>query len=192
MELAKPVHQMPITSASVRRRLDVQLDAARRFATAVRTVRDAKARGYVLTLAPESGSGAHWTNWSLVNCRFAAGRPSQVISAGMGDRSPIVALSYLVVHRGSPPRGFVGPNAQWHQHFALCVVDGALRARNACGPTRRLLDGRDLWMLHAWVVPEWRNPWGVFVPLNPRRLPPAERAAAESAPMVHGSEPVAP
>ena len=170
MELARPVRQLAIADGSVRRRLARQIDAARRFAAAVPTVREAKRRGYVLTLAPEAGSGAHWTDWSLVNCRFQAGRPSQILTAGTADDARVVALSYLVVKRGGPPRGFAGPNARWHRHFGLCLVEGRLRDRRDCAAAGRLLDGRDLWMLHAWVVPDWENPWGIFVPLNPRRL----------------------
>ena len=56
------------------------------------------------------------------------------------------------------------------EHFALCLVRGALVDRSRCREHGRLLDGRDLWMLHAWVVPEWSNPWGTFAPLNPRRV----------------------
>jgi hypothetical protein len=34
------------------------------------------------------------------------------------------------------------------------------------------IDGRDLWMLHAWVVPGYENPEGIFAPTNPKLCPP--------------------
>ncbi len=170
MELAQPVPQVPNGDAHARAKLAAQLDAAAGFARSVPHARDATRLGYALTLAPERGSGAHWTRWASVNCRFDPSQPSEILYDGVGPDAAIVALSYLVVHRGGPPRGFADPNAQWHQHFGLCLVHGALVDRMQCGHGGRILDGRDLWMLHAWVVPAWPNSWGIFVPLNPSRL----------------------
>jgi hypothetical protein len=180
MEIAKPVRQIPIRDAAARARVGEQLAAARRFAASVHRVRDVRRQGYVLTLPPERGSGAHWTRWDLVNCHFDPARPSEVLTDGAGGDARVVALSYLVVHRGGPPKGFADPNARWHRHFGLCVVHGALVDRDRCRRRGRLLDGRDLWMLHAWVVPGWSNPWGTFAPLNPNRLEPGVAAEAHA------------
>ena len=170
MELAQPVPQVPNEDPRAQATVIAQLAAAARFARSVPHARDATRRGYVLTLAPERGSGAHWTRWDRVTCRFDPARPSEILYEGVGSDASIVALSYLVVHHGGPPHGFADPNARWHQHFGLCLVRGALVDRIQCRGSGHILDGRDLWMLHAWVVPEWPNPWGTFVPLNPSRL----------------------
>ena len=182
MELAQPVPQVPNADPGAQVEVAKQLDAAARFARSVPRARDATRLGYVLTLAPERGSGAHWTRWALVNCQFDPAQPSEILYDGVGPDASIVALSYLVVHRGGPPRGFADPNARWHQHFGLCVVHGALVDRIQCDRGGRILDGRDLWMLHAWVVPEWPNAWGTFVPLNPARLESGVSVEAHAAP----------
>jgi hypothetical protein len=170
MELMRRPRRVPIVDPAARRTARRQLAAARRFARHVRRVRDARRLGYVLTLAPEVGSGAHWTRWDLVNCHVDPGRPAEVLTDGVRDDARVVALSYLTVRRGAPPATFADPNARWHQHFALCLVRGALVDRSRCRGRGRLLDGRDLWMLHAWVVPGVPNPWGTFAPLNPRLM----------------------
>lgn len=57
----------------------------------------------------------------------------------------------------------------WHRHFGLCFDrDGALEREHVPGPGScdgTWLNGSDLWMLHAWVVPGHANPDGLFVPL---------------------------
>jgi hypothetical protein len=49
-------------------------------------------------------------------------------------------------------------------------VDGWLRTENVaqrsdCPDT--WIDGSDLWMLHAWVVPGFENRWGPFSDIHP-------------------------
>src|SRR5205085_2854078 len=134
--------------------------------------------GYVPTGGSAGdGDGVHFTNWSLVNCHFDPARPSQLLFDGSSADAPLVAFSYYVVSAGRPPEGFVGPEDIWHRHFGLCVRDGAMLDRlepqghqtldscHAAGAV--VLDGRDLWMLHTWIVPRYPNRRGVFAPLNP-------------------------
>jgi hypothetical protein len=125
----------------------------------------------------QPGLGAHFTSWKVVlRCRFEPERPAQLLYGGDGDDAHLVALSYFVVSHG-PPEGFAGPNDQWHQHLGLCFRDAVnLGLVTRVGFTvvqchergGTVLDGRDLWMLHAWVVPGYPNPWGVFASTNPR------------------------
>jgi hypothetical protein len=158
--------------------LDAQLAAARRVAARYPTLADARADGYVYTSDEQPGVGAHWTNWGLVrHCGFDLEHPSQLLYRGRGAQARLIALSYFVYQRGGPPAGFAGPNDMWHQHLGLCIANGAnigLVQRDGfdvgeCHERKGVvLDGRDLWMLHVWVVPGDENPWGVFASENPK------------------------
>jgi hypothetical protein len=53
----------------------------------------------------------------------------------------------------------------------MCLEEGQPAGENLpdasqC-PNGVYLDGRNLWMLHAWVVPGVENPWGTFATVNP-------------------------
>ena len=53
----------------------------------------------------------------------------------------------------------------WHRHAGLCFVDGWLFQEGVASADRCAgdwLSGTDLWMLHAWVVPDLPNPAGPF------------------------------
>ncbi len=158
-----------------------QLAAARRSATRLGTVARALAAGYVPTGGSVGdGDGVHFTNWSLVSCHFDAAQPAQLLYDGSTMEAPLVAFSYYLVSPQAPPAGFAGRADRWHRHFGICVRDGAMLDRlepqghqtlescRAAGGD--VLDGRDLWMLHAWVVPRWTNRLGVFAPLNPELI----------------------
>jgi hypothetical protein len=158
-----------------------ELDRARLAAAQLGTVARALAAGYVPTGGSEGdGDGVHFTNWSLVTCRFDPAHPSQLLYDGSTADAPLVAFSYYLVSAHTPPSGFAGDADRWHRHFGICVRGGAmldrlrpqghetLRSCRAAGG--RVLDGRDLWMLHAWVVPRWTNRLGVFAPLNPELM----------------------
>ena len=80
----------------------------------------------------------------------------------------LIAFSYYNRSDGRPPAGFAGPNDHWHQHRGLCVTAGRTtsegNAANVCGGI--WLNGANLWMLHAWIVPAEPNAWGMFAPIN--------------------------
>jgi hypothetical protein len=168
---AGPAAAFPRPTPAASAELTRQIAAARVFARRVPTVAAARRLGYTLTLPPERGSGAHYTDWRIVNCTFDPARPSELLFDGTHDHSRLLAFSYLVVDTSGAPRSFATPAARWHRHFALCLVDGRLLEREACAGGRgRVLDGRDLWMLHAWIVPGHANSRGTFAPLNPLRM----------------------
>jgi hypothetical protein len=112
--------------------------------------------------------------WSLVEEPFDPARPAMLLTDGDGPRAPVVGLSYFV-RDPAAPSAFAG--APWHQHAGLCIVRGrlvaesVLRRSDCAGGRGQLLNGRDLWMLHAWVVPARDNPWGTFAPINPALCP---------------------
>ena len=88
---------------------------------------------------------------------------------GTSPTSRMVGLSYYVVD-DAEPEGFAGPNDHWHRHIGLCVdpnqtlVVGDEQTTTAeCTALGGIkTDGSDGWMVHAWVVPGWDSPQGVF------------------------------
>jgi hypothetical protein len=71
------------------------------------------------------------------------------------------------------PDGFAGPNDHWHRHSNVCTkygggklevpfpadADVTKRQCEAVGGSLMPITG---WMVHAWVVPSWESPQGVF------------------------------
>jgi hypothetical protein len=76
------------------------------------------------------------------------------------------------------PEGFAGPNDHWHRHSNVCIKGGGggidvpfpadaevtLAQCTGVGGTLMKITG---WMVHAWVVPTWESPLGVFSHDNP-------------------------
>jgi hypothetical protein len=143
------------------------------------TPEQAAAAGYARSSSQVPGVGTHWINWTLVDAPFDPARPSMLLfdeTAGPSGRGSgahvgparLVGFSYWV-RSGSEPEGFAGANDAWHSHLGLCFVRGRLYVEGvpaalACPGT--WLNGSDLWMLHAWVVPDRPNPDGRFAPAN--------------------------
>ena len=163
------VQPVPLT-ATEQKELQVQLAVAKQVAAAYPTVKDAEAAGYAKSTVYVPCIGAHYTNISLA-ASFDPAHPSELLYAGTDPDSKIVGLSYLVWHANGAPPGFAGANDRWHQHNAnggLClrgglVVGGESSTRQECaamGGTKTLLT--DVWMVHAWVVPDITCAWGTF------------------------------
>ncbi len=116
------------------------------------------------------GVGTHWINWTLVGQPFDPARPSMLLFAPRVGGNRLVGLSYWS-RSPTEPAAFAGDNDHWHRHFGLCFDERGLLEReqvpdaSQCAGT--WLNGSDLWMLHAWVVPGQPNVWGVFAPQNP-------------------------
>ncbi len=76
------------------------------------------------------------------------------------------------------PDGFAGPNDHWHRHSNVCIkgggggIDVPFPADAEVTPAQCAGVGGTLmkvtgWMVHAWVVPTWESPQGVFSHDNP-------------------------
>ena len=100
-----------------------------------------------------------------------------LIYEGISDTSRIVGLMYLSLN-GQIPEGFAGPNDHWHRHQNVCVKYGAAQIEipfpadsDVTSAMCSSVGGRLLvlttWMVHAWVVPGWESPQGVFSHANP-------------------------
>jgi hypothetical protein len=154
--------------AATRQRLAAELVRARATALRYPTVADAEATGFAMVTPYVPLVGAHYLRMDLFAQGFDPARPAILLYDGNDPRSPIVGVSYYV-RATDPPEGFAGPADRWHRHLSLClndesvVIGGDGLGGDAC--RRRgghQLDGTDGWMLHAWVVPGWDSPQGVF------------------------------
>jgi hypothetical protein len=139
----------------------------------VDTVAEAAARGYVRAAAPGSGVGTHWVLWSQIAQPFDPARPAMLLFDERRPTPRLVGFSYWV-QSDDEPAGFAGPFDGWHQHDGYCVVNGwvdreGVPSSEQCAGT--YLAGGDLWMLHAWVVPQWENPHGRFAEFHPALCP---------------------
>jgi hypothetical protein len=153
--------------------LAAQLVAARAVAMQYPTVADATAAGYHLVgggFGP--GSGAHYIGGYFTG--FDPSHPLALIYDGISPTSQMVGLMYYSMGYW-PPAGFAGPNDHWHRHSGVCLGNGAdvlfppdsdvtaVQCANAHGSYMRVTG----WMVHAWVVPGWESPSGVFSHENP-------------------------
>jgi hypothetical protein len=139
--------------------------AAARFPT----IAAAEAAGYVLSSVTAPGVGVHYVNWELIAQPFDPTQPSMLLFSG----EHLVGFSYWV-ESPTEPAGFAGPNDHWHTHHGLCVVNGWVEREEVASAAQcpgTLLEGSNLWMLHAWVVPGYENRWGHFALTNPKLCP---------------------
>jgi hypothetical protein len=160
-----------------------QLVGARAFATRYPTVADATKAGYILAGGFAPLLGAHYVGVAnAASGAFEAAKASTLIYDGTSPDSRVVGLMYLSAG-GAPqaPEGFAGPNDHWHRHTGVCVkfVSGAMEIPFPADAdiTKAMCDGkggnfidRTQWMVHAWVVPAWESPAGVFSHDNPNLL----------------------
>jgi hypothetical protein len=166
------VHQHEDTagdSVPIPRTLAAQLAIARRVALRWPTVRAALAGGWTLAARYSPHVGAHYLRFSYVDGIFDIAHPEMLLYAGDSPDSPVVGLAYYVKYR--EPAGFAGSADHWHQHLDVCIgPSGPVQGADAVGvcATNQVDPGRWAWMLHAWVVPGWENPAGVFNAENPR------------------------
>ena len=160
------------TRALLAQQLVVARTAALRYPTVADTV-----RAHMLQagkFSPETG--AHFINVSAVGS-FDPASPASYIYDGISPTSKVIGLMYLSLSTG-PPEGFVGPNDHWHRHTNTCIVytNGQITIPFAadssvtisqCDAVHGQFMRETAWMVHAWVVPGWESPLGVFSHSNP-------------------------
>lgn len=163
----------PVDPAT-RARLAEQLVAARAAALRYPTAADATAAGYRMVTRYIPRIGAHYLKVAAFDGVFDPDEPEMLLYDGDGRRARMVGLSYLV-RSAAEPAGFAGPNDHWHRHIGLCfdprsflVVGNGQTSEEECSARGGIrLDGSDAWMVHAWVVPGWESPVGVFSAEHP-------------------------
>jgi hypothetical protein len=161
--------------------LQHQLTLARQAAMQYPTVRDAEAAGWRRSGPFAPGLGAHYFNFGGGSGFAGIGvlddaqamHPISLIYDGTKSDSRIAGLMYYSATMRIP-QGFAGPNDIWHYHTNVCIVSGANGSINTpfgadttvtqamCRSVHGGLLQKTQWMLHAWVVPGYDSPEGVF------------------------------
>ncbi|HEX2578125.1 MAG TPA: hypothetical protein VHK88_17385, partial [Aquihabitans sp.] len=140
---------------------------------------DAKAAGLQQAGNFVPGSAAHYVDLDRgLATDFLLDRPLAWLYSGTSDTSTVVGVMYYGATDGAP-EGFVGPLDVWHQHTGACYrieADGQIYVpfspdhdgtRAECARHDGQYIEQTGWMVHAWVVPGWDSPSGVFSHDNP-------------------------
>jgi len=161
----------PLSSAK-QAQLQVQLIAGREAAFKYPTVADARAAGFIQAGNFSPLVGAHFIDAGALGA-FDPSRPGSYIYDGISPTSRITGLMYLS-STAKAPEGFVGPNDHWHRHINTCVVYGGPKGitvpfpadsdvtKTMCDSVKGSFMRTTQYMVHAWVVPGWESPGGVF------------------------------
>jgi hypothetical protein len=164
---------------TTRDELKMQLSDARDVALRYPTVADAMAAGYRVAGGFAPGSGAHYISYGGLtgSGAFDPSKPLALIYDGTSPTSQIIGLMYYGLG-DSAPEGFAGPNDHWHRHSNVCLKSGAgglevpfpadqdVTAAQCTAVQGNLMKTTG-YMVHAWVVPSWESPQGVFSHDNP-------------------------
>ena len=164
--------------------LQHQLELARLAAMRYPTVADAEAAGWRRAGPFAPGLGAHFLKFGPDGSGFVpvvgpmtdadASHPLSLIYDGTHPNSRIAGLMYLGAGTRIPTEGFAGPDDVWHYHTDVCSVykpDGSTDTpfgadttvtKATCDSVHGLLMARTPYMLHAWVVPGYDSPEGIF------------------------------
>jgi hypothetical protein len=164
------------------RDLAVDLDGAKNYAMSFPTRRDAETRGGCRqTVQYLPGMGNHMACGGL-GSTFVATRPNHLQYDGDGPNARIIGMSWLIsAPYNDPPNGFPGDNDVWHRHNALCrpsLVSGRVLGNNLTDAACRALGGqnqvlgsatlgRTMWMVHAWIIPNWQFQTDVHAGMHP-------------------------
>jgi len=162
----------PATRALLKDQLTIARETALRYPTAA----DALAAGYRLIGGFGPGAGAHYIGGfggSSGSGSFDSSRVQALIYDGTSPTSQIVGLMYTG-GSATAPEGFAGPNDHWHRHSGVCLkgadvlfpVDANVTEAQCNAAGGRYM-ATTTWMVHAWVVPSWESPAGVFSHENP-------------------------
>ncbi len=94
------------------------------------------------------------------------------------DGFQIVGAVFKLPPTPEHPEGFAGPFDNWHVHYNACgnplhQNDGSLQGSKVrCEADGGVfVDEADNWMIHAYAVPDFDNPAGVFAMFNPKIWP---------------------
>jgi hypothetical protein len=166
--------------ATTRAKLALQLVEARQAALRYPTVADAQKAGMILAGEFSPLTGAHYINIpsaASIAGQFDPSNPGSLIYDGTSPTSKVIGVMYLS-GAALPPEGFAGPNDHWHRHTNTCVIFGGTKivvpfaadsdvTQAMCDAKHGIFMRRTTWMVHAWVVPGWESPSGVFSHDNP-------------------------
>jgi hypothetical protein len=125
--------------------------------------------GFFQVVPYAAGMGTHHVNpEAKFDDVFNPARPEFIMFDGNGRDAELTGFAWWVQSDDGPPEGFLGDNDWWHQHPNVCLSPqgtwwGQGGTREACedrGGT--FLPNDDMWMVHAWVLPDWQLQFDVF------------------------------
>jgi hypothetical protein len=171
---------------ATRARLAADLVTARSVALQYPTVASAVAAHMLKAGKFAPLVGAHYISYANVNRGIRPDGsvdpryPGGFIYDGNSPTSRMVGLMYISLAE-TPPSGFPGPNDHWHRHSNLCIKYGASGISVPFAPDRDVTRAqcdtvhgdfmkKTVWMVHAWVVPGYESPKGVFAHDDPDLL----------------------
>jgi hypothetical protein len=184
-ELAETKPDQPLDPAT-RAKLAADLVVARAAALQYPTVASATAAHMLQAGGFAPQLGAHYISYANIGREIRPDGsvdpryPGGYIYDGNDPTSKLVGLMYISLG-DKLPSGFPGPNDHWHRHHNLCIQYGRGPGGSIAVPfapdrdiTKAQCDGvhgtfmkQTVWMVHAWVVPGWESPKGVFSHENP-------------------------
>ncbi|HEC10632.1 MAG TPA: hypothetical protein ENI86_13880 [Acidimicrobiales bacterium] len=191
---AAPPPELGMSAGEVSR-LVGELRALRTALAPFTDVNEACARGYVPDRTQTPNMGSHFTNLGLVlDGVFDPAEPEILIYARSDGQAPdgplgecaggtwrgedveLVGTAFIQltsIHGEDHPAGFTGPIDNWHVHYNLCRGSGVddIVPRDECLRLGGEWMGTIGWMIHAWVLPDFDDQFGVFSMWNPTVWP---------------------
>lgn len=153
---------------------------AREIALAYPTLESALDAGWILSGEYARGAGQLVVDGSrdFRTFEFDVNIPHGLIYASSDSDAPVVGVQYSQwVSTDVGPSGFVGQESLWHLHGGTCVVDGPMgryavpldepTTGSGCQNVNGTRDDTVSYMIRAWVVPGWENPYGIFAHDHP-------------------------
>lgn len=152
------------------------MDKALLFALQWPTRGAAEADGWRATVNYATGMGTHHSRGNALGGTFNPDQPTFLQYGGNGPDAQLVGMSWYVDNGpAAPPAGFAGNNDWWHIHEYLCISNTTglvvFDGRCPAGVNGVSVYLGNLWLLHAWIVPNWINKADVFVGHHPCLLP---------------------
>lgn len=163
-----------------RSQLGREIARVREIALAHPTLAAALDAGWTLAGLTARGAGQLVVDASrdFRDVTFDIDSPHGLIYASNDPSAPVVGVQYAQwISTSDQPSGFTGQENLWHFHGGTCVIDGEFGeyALPLDEPTTGVgcqeVDGTRSdsvsFMIRAWVVPGWENPYGTFAHDHP-------------------------
>jgi len=147
--------------------------------------------GFFQVVPYATGMGTHHLNPNApVDDVFDPANPEFIMFDGNGRSAELTGFAWWVESEGGPPEGFKGDNDWWHQHRDVCLSPqgtwwgqgGTRQACESAGGT--FLPNENMWMTHAWVLPDWQLQFDVF-----QNHHPCLKSTAEGGPITDRNDP---
>jgi hypothetical protein len=148
----------------------ILFDMAVEYVTRWPTEGEAEDAGFHQVVPYAAGMGTHHTNLDLQNIddQFKGWEPEFLMYDGNGRDAKLTGMAWWVESEGGPPEGFAGDNDWWHQHRNVCLSQNFtwlgqnISAEDCAAMGGIHLPNEDMWMVHAWILPDWQIQFDVF------------------------------